>query len=154
MHNGRGFWRELFSARGRNNRARYWQVTGLYLLAMLVAGAMASILDGEPPAAAIVPLLVLTVGGFVASFFNHVKRLHDVGLSGWWLLLGVVVMTPTELLRIANDADVRLFGAALQVFVSLGLLVLFGAVPGQKDSNRFGEPLGGAPARQPQAEAA
>lgn len=158
MDNAGGFWRELFSVRGRNNRARYWQVTGLYLVAMLAAGALSTLLDGEPSTAAIVLsivlLSVLTIGGLVASFFNHVKRLHDVGLSGWWLLLGVVLMTPIELLRIADSADVKLFGETVQLVVSVGLLILFGSVPGQRRPNRFGEPPGGVRLTEPQPDVA
>ena len=145
MNNDRGFWRELFSGSGRNNRVRYWQVTGLYLLVMLVMGAASVLMDSEPAVALLIfPILVLTIGGFVASVFNHVKRLHDVGLSGWWLLLSAAPMTPVALLRIADNADVQLLGAALQVLVSLGLLVLFGAIPGKTGPNRFG-PQPGAP---------
>lgn len=61
----------------------------------------------------------------------YVKRLHDLGFSGWWLLLGCVLL----LLTAATGIDPK-------NFVGLALVSLIGFVPGVRGDNRFGvDPL-------------
>jgi uncharacterized membrane protein YhaH (DUF805 family) len=78
---------EVLSFRGRVNRADYWSVT---LLAVLWSTAATPELIGlvaRPPAAV---LLVLGITALVIGLINlatTVKRLHDVGRTGWFALI-------------------------------------------------------------------
>ena len=89
----------LFSFQGRANRARFWLVNvGLMVVEAIVfgvagGGAMAS---GDPSAAmasmgvlGIVCLLVFIVL-FWIGLAIAVKRWHDRGKSGWWVLIALV----------------------------------------------------------------
>jgi uncharacterized membrane protein YhaH (DUF805 family) len=66
---------------GRASRAEYWQFSFFTFLAGILAGALDTALDtslAEP---------VVTLGLLLPSLAVAVRRLHDVGRSGWWNLL-------------------------------------------------------------------
>ena len=92
----------LFSFEGRINRAKYWAFFGLSILLMLAFTAVAAVLgialaDPKDPSAAqivgtILGLLqmILFLPYMVAAFAIGVKRWHDRGKSGWWILIGFI----------------------------------------------------------------
>jgi uncharacterized membrane protein YhaH (DUF805 family) len=140
------FWSTLLSARGRNNRARYWQVIGLCWFGLVVCGL---ILAASESAGVVVEILVGVVAVLailvlcVAGVLNTIKRLHDLGRSGWWLLLVIGLDLPLALIADGPpDSGLQVIGALLQALYSLALLAAFGAWPGQRGANRFGEPPG------------
>ncbi len=81
-----------------------------------------------------------------------VRRLHDTGRRGWWLLLPVPFVTvgytvAPDLFEqvVAGDAAsfrlfVLLFFNNLIYMVMLAVVVIFLALPGRPDANRFGPP--------------
>jgi uncharacterized membrane protein YhaH (DUF805 family) len=150
--NSNAFWDSLLSPKGRNNRVRYWQVTGLFFVAMLVIGVGASQIESSLPLWIMAPgvaiLLLATVLFFVVNVFNQIKRLHDLGRSGWWYLLVVLVYVPVVILAEGalrmNDAGATAILSLIQLLVATAFLVIFGALPGQAKANRFGEPPGAA----------
>lgn len=103
---------------GRIGRAPYWignaLLAGLWLGAcgigwiMLTYGGIGLLIGGQ-----------LIVGTFflaaLASLCLHVRRLHDLDRSGWWMLL-----------------------AAIPVLGIVMLLVMCGGLPGNRCHNRFG----------------
>lgn len=71
----------------------------------------------------------------ILGFFCQVRRLHDVGRSGWWALLAqlwpiALLLTPIslELLELVGMAT------------GLAVTIAIGAVPGSRGENRFGPP--------------
>ena len=106
----------LFGFSGRIGRGGYWIITGVSLLAYVVAilllpmGTIGLGLGGA--------LFLLTL---VIGFATQTKRFHDRGKSGWWCLIALVP-----------------FGG-LWIFIELGFL------PGTPGSNRFGRPDSGDP---------
>lgn len=95
---------------GRARRSEFWFFWLFNLLAHGVAGILdAAIFGITSPLNAIVSLLLLVPNLAVA-----VRRLHDVGRSGWWLLIALVPL--------------------------LGILVLliWALRPGEDGPNRFG----------------
>lgn len=62
------------SGRGRANRVEYW----MWWLFVLIATAFV-----------VVGWLMLPVL-IIPSFSVTARRLHDVGKSGWWMLLGII----------------------------------------------------------------
>lgn len=112
--------------RGRASRREYWGFVLFSVLAVLAVALAALILDAsvgnldrdEPIALAILaPLAVLAL--LPPSVAVTVRRIHDVGLSGWFVLLGLIP--------------------------SVGSLIIlvFALIPSQKRPNRWGEvPVG------------
>ncbi len=126
-----------FHFSGRMSRLEWWgRSMIMYLLVILcvaVVAAAAAALDGgnrEPAGdglkAAIVIGSILGVAAVIALIVSgislDVRRLHDMDLSGWWVLL----------LRVCSIIPYVGFA------VWIGSVIWFGAVPGTKGQNRFG----------------
>ena len=72
-----------FSGRARRSAYWYW---ALYVLLVTIA---ANIIDAV---AGTVPILSLVVGLglFLPNLAVSIRRLHDTGRSGWWILIGLI----------------------------------------------------------------
>ena len=69
---------------GRASRSEYWWWVLAYVLAMLVAAAIDAMLGID------LVQLIFGLGLFLPSLAVAVRRLHDTGRSGWWVLLGLI----------------------------------------------------------------
>lgn len=69
---------------GRARRKEYWMYTLFYLIFSFVA----AFLDGILTTSFITPLYIIAF--LVPNLAVAVRRLHDTGRSGWWLLVGLV----------------------------------------------------------------
>ena len=118
---------------GRADRKEFWYFVLFYIVVM----AILSILDGmlfggaqtysgdnglsyssSGPLAA-----VFGIGSFIPFLAAAVRRLHDTGKTGWWVLLGLIPIIGTI------------------------ILIVFYAQKGQAETNAHGEPpLGSRPA--------
>ncbi len=82
---------------GRATRMEFWMAElGILLLAvaMVVVFGLLSDLTGESddslgPVFAVLALIFI-VAVYVVGFCLSVRRLHDVGMSGWWVLISLV----------------------------------------------------------------
>ena len=125
----------MLSPEGRMGRVRYIGYSvGLTLAAMLLVmlvggltGVFGLFLDpgsGEGlGAAGLVGLgliALLYLGALVISIFWGIQRLHDLNLSGWWV--------------------VTLFVPLINYIAVPVLTLVFWFVPGSKEANRFGAP--------------
>lgn len=137
----------LFSFRGRIGRAEFWiatllMVVGLVLAIAALAGSMhGTMYDGMPPREALrslagfgIVVLLLILALLVMNLAVCVKRLHDLGLSGW---LVVPVIVANVVLSISG-----LVG--LSSIANIAFTAYLGFAPGQHGSNRFGPPKGGS----------
>ena len=109
----------------RMNRTTY----AVYLAGFVIVYTILVSTMTRPPALA--EVLVALIG---------IPRLHDIGRSGWWL----VVLLAGEFVAIAigwpGGEDGILIAAGLYFFFGLLVLVVLGFIPGQSDANRWGEP--------------
>jgi len=111
--------------KGRTNRATYWAaaaiVVVLYTLLNLVLPGRSSVSE-----------LVL--------IFLCVPRLHDIGRTGWLVLapLAFEIAAAVTLVVLPGDQGVMVLGLA--ALVILGAIIWLGAIPGDPEANRFGEP--------------
>ena len=124
-----------FSVRGRIGRRSYWLFGFLPIfllgfaqsLGLGIARAYVSPLIGLG--------LVLAVTSFMVwiSVAVHGKRLHDIGLSAWWIVvftLGCLVVLYAT------------FSPRIMQILSLAIWSVVGALPGTSGKNRFGpDPL-------------
>jgi uncharacterized membrane protein YhaH (DUF805 family) len=104
------FVRNALVFEGRSSRAAFWWP----VLGLVAAGFMVSMVDRVVLFG--LPLLgfVFVVVTFVPGLALMVRRLHDIGKSGWWAIVAVVPVA----------------GAAV--------LIWFAAQPGYPDANEFG----------------
>ena len=70
---------------GRARRSEYWWFALFNLLVSLAA----QLVDNSFNTAPLFELLV-TLGLLVPALAVGVRRLHDTGRSGWWLLIGLI----------------------------------------------------------------
>lgn len=112
--------------RGRMNRATYWLCLGIIVAAV----AIMSLIGIRPPRIGEAMLMLMCV-----------PRLHDLGKSGWWVLIPLGIELAAIVVAITafppEDASVIFGGVFLGV---AGFIVVLGLIPGQPCANRFGEP--------------
>jgi uncharacterized membrane protein YhaH (DUF805 family) len=129
-------WNTLFvHTNGRTSRGHF--------LAALLPLALATLwyaYKGPPVDYAPWGVLVLLYPAVVL----HVRRLHDVGRTGWWTVLPAV-LTVVAMLIWAHRISL---GAQLDVAVPLAALIVFvgfalwgGIARGQAETNTFGAPV-------------
>ena len=133
---------------GRAGRAEFWW----FLLAVILAGALASVLDAlaydtAPDDIGLVGILVLLVT-LIPSVTVTVRRLHDTGRSGYWYVLFLCAPILMILLSIPMILLSEVF--SLEAIGALGLLFLFSllalfiwficwmAAPSEPRANRYG----------------
>jgi len=70
---------------GRARRSEYWWFVLFYVIVLVVARILDSVIG-------ISPLLytVAALGLLLPSLGLAVRRLHDTNRSGWWILLGLI----------------------------------------------------------------
>lgn len=69
---------------GRARRSEYW----FFALASLIASVVASTIDNVLGTQLFTYIVAL--GLFLPSLAVGIRRLHDTGRSGWWVLIGLV----------------------------------------------------------------
>lgn len=139
----------LFSPRGRLRRRLYWRASMILLVIWWVAPIIPRIGLYLGAAFSLVALY-----GFACLY---AKRLHDLGRSGWWQLIGwgvgvgslflallILVMSTNANLATGIPLDPRLRPDAVAGFAVVGtagfagLHILLGVLRGQTGANRFG----------------
>jgi uncharacterized membrane protein YhaH (DUF805 family) len=102
---------------GRARRQEYWMFTLIASLIYLGLVVLGLAMDTE------VPELVFALAIFLPSLGVSVRRLHDTGRSGWWVLIGFIPCVGT-------------------IF-----MIIFMATEGERDENRYGPDPKAYPAR-------
>jgi uncharacterized membrane protein YhaH (DUF805 family) len=93
---------------GRARRSEYWYFALFYLIFYAV-GAMLDVMTGTFDKAAGIGLCtgILTLAFLIPSLSVTVRRLHDTGRSGWWLLIGLIPVVGAIILLVflAQDSE-------------------------------------------------
>lgn len=119
--------------RGRASSREFWSFAGLSA-AIFLATMVMTIRDGQPQSAGKPPLapptwVLLYIGWWLATtipwFAVQVRRLHDQGRSGGWVLINAA-------------AYVAMGFESLLAFLLLTISMLLMLLPGEKGENRFG----------------
>ena len=118
---GLGGWFE-----GRGRRREFWAWVAPAMIAAFALGAV-----GQAWAA--LPFGILVTCAMI-------RRFHDLGRSGWWaVVVNVASRAVSFLAAAAFGPDL---GAAVSLLPFLAVIVVLGALPGQRDRNAFGPPPG------------
>ncbi|WP_119061393.1 DUF805 domain-containing protein [Dichotomicrobium thermohalophilum] len=141
----------LFTFHGRIGRGRWWMAFLVQLIVVVVGGFFAGLVTptgpgGGPPAdGANIPAVMIMVAAFAVatwiSLATSVKRLHDLGVSGWWIVPLYLVSTAGSAISNAAPQSGGLEGMVLTLLglvLTFGPIIYLGAVPGQAGDNRFG----------------
>jgi uncharacterized membrane protein YhaH (DUF805 family) len=129
---------------GRIGRGRYWLLTGLYLVALIVGlvafaatGAMVDAHPGDTITLVMVPIgIIFILAMTIAIAGAGVRRLHDRGKSGFWLCL--YYGAPLWLSKGAHFDLVGYVSLALALAAVVWTLVDLGVLAGDPGSNKFG----------------
>lgn len=118
---------KMMSFSGRIGRVRYLAYAlGMYLLFGLAMGGVAAISSILPKSAANVLLLVIMTAayiGLLVYFFSLAKRrLNDINLSGWFVLVGLVPLVNF------------IFGLVLMFWPGTPSVNRFGPMPSRNNS--------------------
>ncbi len=113
---------------GRLGRLQFFLLGLIVTLAMMLLQWLVVPSDAELETAGTIRLLftsiVFTLVSALTTWHLMVRRLHDLGLSGWWIVLFFFLPA----IPLVGDILSLVFFAAL----------LF--VPGESDANRYGAP--------------
>ena len=85
LSNAQNVYKKSFTISGRASRSEFWFFQLFYVLILLVLGM--PIIGGYIPYH---PLLIFVLLSIPAIFCIQVRRFHDLGKSGWWMLLNFV----------------------------------------------------------------
>ena len=140
----------LFDFSGRINREQYW----LAWLAWLAAGVISLViflLISWLPYLAFGVAVIVGILGVNSGIAVGIKRLHDRGKSGWWLVF--FYLSPAVLTRFAQvAAPNRLILELASLSIAIWMIVELGCLPGIAGPNRYGpDPLASAPEQPPLA---
>jgi uncharacterized membrane protein YhaH (DUF805 family) len=110
---------------GRATRTEY----GFYVAFIIGLGIVLGLLP-TPPA--------VNTGLWIAMMFAQIRRLHDIGRTGWWALgINLAPVLPMVLLMsVMGLEDAALVGGAFALIP----IIWLGVVKGQPEENRFGAP--------------
>jgi uncharacterized membrane protein YhaH (DUF805 family) len=107
----RSFWSHYATFTGRSRRSEYWFVQLFLVLTNIAVGVIDLILmDGDVDrfiangGGGIVGLVWILVT-IVPALAVLVRRLHDIGRSGWWALIGFVPIVGAIVLLVFTVSD-------------------------------------------------
>jgi len=117
-------------------------VIGVLLIGVLslLGGIVVTLVSWLFGLTAIVTLLGISGWFILASVMLMIRRLHDFGYSGWWLLLLFPVLGIADTLFMDIVADI-LNMENLSGVVSGLFFLMFYLYPGEEEVNEFGDPI-------------
>lgn len=80
-----GCWKKFAEFSGRARRTEYWMFVLFNFLASFAVGIVDGIVGANGALVGLYNLAVL-----IPSLAVGVRRLHDTGRSGWWMLISVI----------------------------------------------------------------
>ena len=76
---------------GRARRKEYWMFTLIYILFLVAAAVLDNLFGIAFDQIGYGPLyLLLSLGLFIPNLAVSIRRLHDIGKSGWMILVGII----------------------------------------------------------------
>lgn len=118
------FWKNYANFNGRSRRADYWWAMLCQMIIMMILGMggggqlTAAMITGQAPSAVgiilILVYVIFSLASLVPGIAIVVRRLHDIGKSGWWYFIAFVPMVGAILLLVflctAGTAGDNMYG--------------------------------------------
>ena len=146
----------FFKFNGRINRGKYWLAVLIYAVIYAVLAILGYVTDQNAIFQAINGMLAIVI--FISSLAVGVKRLHDRGKSGWYLVLfyivpGILVTAGMVIGTVMEDSIVIASVLGLLAFaIGVWAFMEMGCLRGTVGANPYGpDPL--APAALPPVRA-
>lgn len=117
------FYKKYAVFRGRASRSEYWFVVLFYSLVSLAAIVLAAI---APPLAVIIGIafILFCLASIVPSFALYARRLHDVNISAWFIVIQVVLSIIGFIITMSSssntDANYYITSSSSSMNVSFG----------------------------------
>jgi uncharacterized membrane protein YhaH (DUF805 family) len=139
-------WQQLlFSFSGRINRARFWIGSIPLVIAWIAAIALFNWMFMR--AESLVPVYGFGIAAGLMLLWGQlgicIKRLHDRGKSGWWLLIfWALPMAVSHVSEGFTEYSLRIAAAAVIGVIWLWALIELGCLRGTEGPNNYGpDPL-------------
>lgn len=97
--------KKYFVLQGRARRSEYWMFVLVNLLISIALTAVDAVLIKSLRLPFGILSAIYTIGIICPSFCVGVRRLHDVGRSGWWLLIALIPLIGALVLLIFSVLD-------------------------------------------------
>ena len=75
---------------GRASRSEFWWWILAVFLTLIVVGIVDAVLFGTGPEAGQPISALVSLGLLLPNIAVGARRMHDIGKSGWWLLIGLI----------------------------------------------------------------
>lgn len=104
-------WQRATDFSGRSRRKEYWLFTLFNALIIIVLAVISASFDwmffGEGSKGGTLPfvLILYCIAAFIPSISITVRRLHDIGKSGWWYFISIVPIVGGIILFIFTVLD-------------------------------------------------
>lgn len=84
-------WQKYAQFEGRSRRKEYWMFTLVNTILYVIVFACAWAAKGSAASIAVfVAIGLYSLAAFIPSLAVTVRRLHDIGRTGWWLLINII----------------------------------------------------------------
>lgn len=124
------FYKKYAVFRGRASRSEYWFVVLFYSLVSLAAIVLAVI---APPLAVIISIafILFCLASIVPSFALYARRLHDVNISAWFIVIQAVLSIIGGILTMnsASNTDASYYITSSSASMNASLNSSFNSVP-------------------------
>jgi uncharacterized membrane protein YhaH (DUF805 family) len=91
---------------GRAQRSEYWYFVLFYVLIYIGLAILDGLMSGFSRSGSMgILAAIFSLAMFVPSLAVGVRRLHDTGRSGWWLLIALIPLIGAIVLLVFNVQD-------------------------------------------------
>lgn len=90
---------------GRARRSEYWYFQLFNILFLMGVSLLTSLLGNSMAMIGSIIIFVYALGIIIPSIAIVVRRLHDIGKSGWWYFIGIIPLIGTIIILIYLCTD-------------------------------------------------
>ena len=123
---------KFFVFKGRASRSEFWY----FALTWFAAFIILTFLSGDPFGSvgqSLISMIIVLIFA-IPYYAAGARRLHDINKSGWWQVVPIII-------SFFSDIKGMEFEFMILGLVAETVLLIFLALPGHKEDNRFGKKI-------------